>query len=104
SSLKVRLARSSTVSATRIASGKRFVARSVSSLSFRIDHSLCSPFIGASPALAQLCDQICGELFGRKRQGLAFVGGRIAADEKAGRTTHFAAGQGLATATEELVL
>src|SRR5947207_1858385 len=41
----VRLARSRDVSATRIASGKRLLARRLSSLSLRIDQSFSSPFI-----------------------------------------------------------
>src|ERR1043166_4847837 len=73
SSENVRLARSRAVSAIRIASGKRLLARRVSSLSLRMAQSFSSPFMPRLPALAQLGNQLPGQIFRGQRQGLSLV-------------------------------
>src|SRR5947207_3510643 len=104
SSVKVRLASSSAVSATRIASGRRLRARNVSSLSFRMDQSRSSPFMRASPALAQLRNHICGQPFCGEWQRLPFVRGGVGANEKACVARHFiGAHERLSTAGYETV-
>src|SRR5690348_14736581 len=86
--MKARLARSNALSATRIASGKRFATRSVSSLSLRVSHSFCSPFI-TLPTLAELGDQVSSNLFRRHRQRLPLLCDYIIASEITRGPLHF---------------
>src|SRR5205814_1535395 len=74
-------ANSSAFSPTRMASGKRWPARRVSSLSSRICQSFSSPF--TLPAFTQLANEPGSQLLRRQRQCLPLIGDNIGPDEKA---------------------
>src|SRR4051812_30072459 len=87
--MKARFARSKAVSATRMASGNRLLALSVSSLSLRISQSFCSPVMHL-PTLANLTDEMAGKFFGGERQCLPLIGHEVVSSKVTRRALHFA--------------